>query len=136
MSRKLTFDRESIHTPGAIVVNTILTDQNLTATILAKLSRVSKTTLYNLIYGKTITMSDSIASKIKARFPQYSFEWLITGAGPKLISTLPSSAMGTQPDLIRELYEMQEALKKTQDENFRLQRIIGSLLERMTTIQS
>ena len=47
----------------------------------------SKQAVYNLLYGQTRSLSESMISKITSAFPDVSRYWLITGDGEMLLST-------------------------------------------------
>ena len=69
------------------VINYILEKEIVKAATFAKAIGVNPTQIYDLISGKTKSITDSIAGKILSVYPNYNRIWLLTGEGEMLVNT-------------------------------------------------
>ena len=89
-------------TLGQKVINAILEHENINASKLAeeiglKDSVKNKSqALYDVLRGKTKTISQRLAKLIHAAKPMYSIEWLITGEGEMLDYTADTDIVATE----------------------------------------
>ena len=57
-------------------ITKILTEQRISAAVLAETAGIGKSAMYRIIRGETSKISTKTAIRIETKFPQYSFEWL------------------------------------------------------------
>lgn len=67
-----------------IIVETLLKSLDMKAATFAKSIGIVPTQVYDLLSGKIKKISDSIADKIIAAYPEYNKFWLLTGEGEML----------------------------------------------------
>ncbi len=78
------------------IVDQILFEQRLNVNQFAKKVGVSATNLYDVMSGKIKAISNEMADKIRAVFPNYSKAWLMTGEGNAHIEeTMPIPEEGS-----------------------------------------
>lgn len=66
---------------GSRVINTILEREGLKPATFAKRIGITPTQVYDLQSGKTKKVSAKVAERILAEYPNYSYSWLVSGAG-------------------------------------------------------
>lgn len=90
----------------------VLRHIGLNANSLSKEIDVPKYRVYNILQGRTQTISYEIADKIVSHYATFSKDWLLTGEGDMLITSQPSGAKEVQatplPD--KESYLLAEKL--------------------------
>lgn len=77
------------------VIDLILYEQNINTNQLAKEIGTTSTNLYDIMSGKIRAITNDMAEKIRAKFPNYSRPWLLTGEGkPHVEDIMPASSDG------------------------------------------
>lgn len=72
------------NTTGKIIINEVLSYLKIKAPTLAKNISVSYSKIYDIQREKTEKISGEVASSIIKKYPEFNYDWLLTGVGEML----------------------------------------------------
>lgn len=111
-------------------INAILEREGISASQLAEtIGSKRAQAIYDILNGKTKSISKTMASKINAAKPYYKLEWLMTGEGDMLETNAPTPT--NEKSLVMELLDRIDKLIEIHEQDTKnLERLLSIMMDK------